>query len=214
MLRAMTTHPRRRQHVVMEPIDPPADSGSSQASRDPELAARFVNGALPYLNQLHQRARRITGNAMDAEDLVQETMLKAYAGYNTFTEGTNLRGWLFCIMANTHINHLRRARHRPIEYLSDHITDQQLAAEDRHASRGSRSAELEALDALPDGDLVDAMATLPVQFRLAVYYRDVVGLRGREIAEVMACCEGTVMSRVHRGRERLRTLLRPAHEGA
>jgi RNA polymerase sigma-70 factor (ECF subfamily) len=193
-------------------VDHPADSDSLLASRDPELTARFVNEALPYLNQLHDRARRMTRNAVDAEDLVQETMLRAYAGFNTFSEGTNIRAWLFRIMTNTYINGLRRAQHRPREYLSDHITDRQLAAQDRHSSHGPRSAELDALDALPDLELADALATLPVQFRLAVYYRDIAGLRYREIAEIMACCEGTVMSRLHRGRQRLRNLLRTTHE--
>jgi RNA polymerase sigma-70 factor (ECF subfamily) len=189
----------------------PADSDSPPASRDPELTARFVNDALPYLNQLHDRARRMTRNAVDAEDLVQETMLRAYAGFNTFSEGTNIRAWLFRIMTNTYINGLRRAQHRPREYLSDHITDRQLAAQDRHSSHGPRSAELDALDALPDNELADALATLPIQFRLAIYYRDIAGLRCQEIAQIMACCEGTVMSRLHRGRQRLRTLLRTTH---
>jgi RNA polymerase sigma-70 factor, ECF subfamily len=198
----------------MTRVDHPADSDSPRASRDPELTARFVNDALPYLNQLHDRARRMTRNAVDAEDLVQETMLKAYAGFNTFSEGTNIRAWLFRIMTNTYISRLRRAQHRPSEYLTDRITDRELAAQDRHSSQGPRSAELDALDALPDIELADAFATLPVQFRLAVYYRDVVGLRCREIAEIMACCEGTVVSRLHRGRQRLRTLLRTTHERA
>ena len=178
------------------------------------VTARFVRDALPYLNQLHDRARRMTRNAVDAEDLVQETMLKAYAGFNTFSEETNIRAWLFRIMTNTHINGLRRAQHRPSEYLTDHITDGQLAAQDRHSSQEPRSAELDALDALPDIELADALATLPVQFRLAVYYRDIAELRCREIAEIMACCEGTVVSRLHRGRQRLRTLLRTTHERA
>ncbi|RDH74172.1 RNA polymerase subunit sigma [Mycolicibacterium moriokaense] len=197
----------------METVDHPAcNSGSPPASRDSELAARFCNDALPYLNQLHDRARRMTRNAADAEDLVQETMLKAYVGFNTFSEGTNIRAWLFRIMTNTYINRLRRAQHRPREYLSAHITDLQLAAQDRHSSQGPRSAELDALDALPDIELADALAALPVQFRLAVYYRDVVGLRCREIAEIMACREGTVLSRLHRGRQRLRNLLQYTYE--
>ena len=176
---------------------------AGRTRRPPDDASR----PLPYLNQLHDRARRMTRNAVDAEDLVQETMLRAYAGFNTFSEGTNIRAWLFRIMTNTYINGLRRAQHRPREYLSDHITDRQLAAQDRHSSHGPRSAELDALDALPDIELADALATLPVQFRLAVYYRDIAGLRCREIAEIMACCEGTVMSRLHRGRQRLRNPL-------
>jgi RNA polymerase sigma-70 factor, ECF subfamily len=195
-------------------VDHPAGSDSLRASRDPELTARFVNDALPYLKQLSDRARRLTRNAADADDLVQETMLRAYAGFNTFSEGTNLRAWLFRIMTNTYINGLRRAQRRPSEYLTDRITDRQLAAQDRHSSQQPQSAELDALEAWPDIELTDAMATLPVQFRLAVYYRDIVGLRCREIAEIMACCEGTVMSRLHRGRQRLRTVLLTARERA
>ena len=99
-------------------------------------------------------------------------------------------------------------------HLTDHITDRQLAAQDRHSLQASRSAELDVLDALPDIKLADALATLPAQFRLAIYYRDVEGLRCREIAEIMACCEGTVLSRLHRGRQRLRILLRTTHERA
>ena len=121
-------------------VDHPGDSDSPLASRDPELTARFVNDALPYLNQLKARARRLTRNAVDAEDLVQETMLRAYAGFNTFSEGTNLRAWLFRIMTNTYNNGLRRAQHRPSEYLVDHITDRQLVAQDRHCSQGPRLA--------------------------------------------------------------------------
>jgi RNA polymerase sigma-70 factor, ECF subfamily len=210
----MTTHPDNGHDVSMAKVDHPADNDSPLASRDPELTARFVNDALPYLNQLHDRARRMTRNAVDTEDLVQETMLKAYAGFHTFSDGTNIRAWLFRIMTNTYINGLRRAQHRPSEYLTDHITDRQLAAQDRHSSHGPRSAELDALDALPDIELSEAFATLPAQFRLAVYYRDIVGLRCREVAEIMACCEGTVVSRLHRGRQRLRTLLQPTHERA
>ena len=171
------------------------------------MTARFVDEVLPHLDQLLNRACGMTRNAVDAEDLVQETVLKAYVGFSSFREGTNARAWLFRIMTNTYIDGLRRSQHRPSEYLSEDITDRQLAAQDRHSSSGLRSAEVDALDALPDNDIADALAKLPVQFRLAVYYRDIAGLRYREIAEIMACCEGTVMSRLHRGRERLRNLL-------
>jgi Sigma-70 region 2 len=112
----------------MEPpaVDHLADSDSSLASRDPELTARFINDALPYLNQLNDCARRVTRNAVDAEDLVQETILKAYAGFNTFSEGADLRAWLFRIFTNTYINCLRRAYHRPNDYLIGQLTDRQL----------------------------------------------------------------------------------------
>lgn len=199
----------------MANVDAQAKRKSPLASRDPELTARFVNDALPHMSHLHSRARRMTGSAVDAEDLVQETMLRAYSGFHTFADGTNIRGWLFRIMTNTYINGLRRAQHRPSEYLSDHITDRQLAAQDRHTSHGARSAELDALELLGDSEIAAALATLPLQFQLAIYYRDVAGFRCREIAEIMACCEGTVMSRLHRGRERLRTLLQASqHDGA
>jgi RNA polymerase sigma-70 factor (ECF subfamily) len=170
-----------------------ADSDSLLASRDPELTARFVNEALPYLNQLDERARGLTSNAVDAEDLVQETMLRAYVGFNTFCEGTNLRAWLFRIMTNTYINGLRRAQHRPCEYLTDHIG-------------------LDALDALPDIELADALMTLPVQFPLTVNYGDISELPCRESAESMARSEGTVMSRLHRGRQGLRAPLLTTQE--
>lgn len=198
--RTTTTHPDHSQHVSMTTtVDHPA--------RDRDLAERFVNDALPYFDQLQGRAHRLTQNTVDAEDLVQETMLRAYVGFDKFSPGTNMRAWLFRIMTNTYINGLRRAQHRPREYLRDHITDRQLAAHDRHSSREARSAELDALDALPDTELANVLATLPMQFRLAVYYRDIVGLRCREIAEIMACSEGTVASRLHRARHRLRILL-------
>jgi RNA polymerase sigma-70 factor (ECF subfamily) len=106
-------------------VDDLVDSDSLLASRNPELTPRFVDDALPYLKQLNDRARRLTRNAVDAEDLMQETMLRAYAGFGTFSEGTNIGAWLFRIMANTYINGLRRALHRPGDYLS----------EDRHRGR-------------------------------------------------------------------------------
>jgi RNA polymerase sigma-70 factor (ECF subfamily) len=150
----MTTHPDHSQDVAMATtVDNPANSNSLLASRDPELTARFVNDALPYLNQLNDRARRLTRNAVDAEDLVQEMLLTAYAGYNTFSEGTDLRAWLFRIMTNTCINGLRRAQRCPSEYL----TDRQVAAQHRRASQGPRSDQLDALDALPDIGIAAAL---------------------------------------------------------
>jgi len=153
---------------------------------------------------LHERHER-------AEDLLQEIWLNVYRALPRLNDAAAFRAWLFRIMTDTYINGLRRAQHRPSEYLSDHITDWQLAAQDRHSSQGPRSAELDALDGLPDIELGDALVRLPVQFRLPVYYRDIAGLRCRGIAEIMACCEGTVMSRLQRGRLRLRTLSRSTH---
>jgi RNA polymerase sigma-70 factor (ECF subfamily) len=152
--RAMTTHPGHSQDVPMATTaDDLVDSDSPLASRDPELTSRFVNDALPYLNQLNDRAHRLTCNGVDAEDLVQETMLKAYAGFNTFSEGTNLRAWLFRIMTNTYINYLLRAHHQPSEYLIDHVIDRQPDAQDQQPSERPRTFELDTLGALPDIEL-------------------------------------------------------------
>jgi RNA polymerase sigma-70 factor, ECF subfamily len=152
----MTTHPGHSHDVPMAPtVDHLADSDSLLATRDPELTARFINGALAHLSQLSDSARQLTCNGVDAEDLVQETMLKAYAGFHTFSEGANLRAWLFRIMTNTYINFVLRADHRPSEYLSDHISHQ-LAAKDRQSPDGVRSFEFEALHALPDIEITGA----------------------------------------------------------
>jgi len=121
-------------------VDHPADGDSPLASRSPELTAQFVNDVLPYLNQLHDRARGLTRNAVDAEDLMQETLLRAYDGFNTLSQAASLRAWLFRIMINTYVNGLRRAQHHPSGYLTDHITDRQPAAQDRHCPHGQRSA--------------------------------------------------------------------------
>ncbi len=203
----MTTDPHHGQDVRMATtVDRIADCDLSTGSRDPQLTVRFVNEALPYLNQLNDRARRLTRDAVDTEDLLQETMLRAYVGFHTFSGGTNVRAWLFRIMSDTYINGLRRAQHRPYDYL----TDRHPAAHDANTSQGPVSVELDALDALPDIQLVDAPVTLPV-FRPAVYYRDAAGLRCRQITEGMAFCESTVMSRLHQGGRRIRALLRSAN---
>jgi hypothetical protein len=132
----MTTHPDRNQDVPMATTaDHPGAGEAARASRDQEVTARFVNDALPYLNQLSDRARRLTHNAVDADDLVQETVLRAYAGFNTFSDGTNLRALLFRIMTDTYINGLHRAQHSQSEYR----TGRQLAIPDRHCRLRPRS---------------------------------------------------------------------------
>ncbi|WP_137147921.1 sigma-70 family RNA polymerase sigma factor [Mycolicibacterium sp. CR10] len=168
---------------------------------------RFERDALPLLDQLYRAARRYTGNAADAEDLVQETMLKAYRAFDRFEEGTNIRAWLLRILTNTWIKSYRRAQCRPAEVLSDGVTDAQLAAHAGHTSSGLRSAELVALESLGDDEVRHAFEQLREDQRLAVYYADVEGLRYKEIALILDIPEGTVMSRVYRGRRALRRLL-------
>jgi RNA polymerase sigma-70 factor (ECF subfamily) len=174
---------------------------------DAGLTTRFERDVIPLWAPLFRRAMRLTRNHADAENLLQDTMLSAYRGFHLFREGTNLNAWLHRILTNNYINTYRRMRWQPVVYPRAEITDELLATSVAHSSTELRSAEDQALDTLPDAEILTAMKALPEQFRLAVYYADIQDLKYRQIAEIMHIPQGTVTSRLHRGRRQLRRLL-------
>ncbi|MFM1784900.1 MAG: hypothetical protein RLZZ579_1177 [Actinomycetota bacterium] len=174
---------------------------------DSEKLRSFEQQALPLMPQLYGAALRWTRNPSDAEDLVQETYAKAFGAWGKFEQGTNLKAWLFRIMTNTHINLYNKRNKDQAKTALDDLEDWQVGLGESITSNSNRAAELEAIDNLPSQIIKDALAQIPDEFRMAVYYAVVEGLPYAEIAEIMGTPVGTVMSRLHRGKKLLKTLL-------
>ena len=176
--------------------------------------ARFAEQAMPYMGSLYSAALRMTRNNADAEDLVQETYLKAYRAYGSFQEGTNLKSWLYKILTNTFINSYRSRRRRPNETDLEDVEDLYLYRRlgGLEAASAGRSAEDLVLDRFSESEVKEAVESLPDQFRLAVLLADVEGFSYKEIAEILNVPIGTVMSRLHRGRTALEKALFPFAE--
>jgi RNA polymerase sigma-70 factor, ECF subfamily len=169
---------------------------------------RFTTETAPLLDSLYGAALRMTRNPADAEDLLQETMLRAYRAFDRFEPGTNLKAWLFRILTNAYINTYRKKQREPKKLSTDELGDFDLYQELKdHDPQFGQSAESQVLDGLLDSDIVAALDDLPEQFRLAVLLSDLEGFSYAEIAQIMDVPMGTVMSRLHRGRKALQKRL-------
>jgi len=167
---------------------------------------RFERDAIVFMDQLYAAALRYTKNPEDARDLVQDTYLKAFNSFHQFEEGTNLRAWLYRVLTTTFINSYRKDQRRP-QLAAGELEDWQLVEAQSHTSDLGKSAEVEALENLPDSDIKRALQEIPEEFRIAVYLADVEGFSYKEIADIVDVPAGTVMSRLHRGRKLLREKL-------
>ncbi|GGJ68582.1 hypothetical protein GCM10007173_29170 [Glutamicibacter ardleyensis] len=202
-----TSRVKRVDSSVMTDNTVDTDLPDVSKETEDERRARFEHDALGYVDQLYSAALRMARNPADAEDLVQEAFTKAYSAFHQYKPGTNLKAWLYRILTNTYINLYRKRQREPLRTSTDTIEDWQMAAAMEHSPTGLRSAEVQALDHLPDSDVKAALQSIGEDFRLAVYFVDVEGFSYKEAAEILGVPIGTVMSRLHRGRKSLRELL-------
>jgi RNA polymerase sigma-70 factor, ECF subfamily len=164
----------------------------------------FEQQVMPEVDRLYGAAMRYTHDPTEAQDVVQETVAKAFQSFHQFQQGTNLRAWLYRILHTTYISMYRKKQRRPQEALQESIDDFSFYDE----ARTGDSAEYEVLETITDEQVKEALADLPEAFRMAVYLADVEGFAYKEIAEIMDTPIGTVMSRLHRGRKALQKALR------
>jgi RNA polymerase sigma-70 factor (ECF subfamily) len=172
--------------------------------RAPDRKQRFEAEVVPLLSSLYGMALRLTRNPADAEDLVQQTVLRAFAAWDTFRQGTNLKAWLYKILTNTFISGYRKKQREPQTVSADENEDFSLY--DMLVEQ-NMTPEAELLDKLPDEEVKAALESIPEQFRTAVLLADVEGFSYQEIADITGVAIGTVMSRLHRGRKALQKAL-------
>jgi RNA polymerase sigma-70 factor (ECF subfamily) len=184
-----------------------ANRSSAPAPAEQDLVERFERDVLPLLPSLYGAALRMTRNPSDAEDLLQETTLRAYRGFATFEEGTNLKAWLYRILTNSFINIYRKKQREPKTVEGPEDVDEWFLFDRLGAQSVARSAEEDVLDRIPDADVKAALESIPENFRMAVVLADVEGFSYKEIAEITDVPIGTVMSRLHRGRKALEKAL-------
>jgi RNA polymerase sigma-70 factor (ECF subfamily) len=181
--------------------------GAERPTDDAALRERFERDVLPMLPNLYAAALRMTRNPSDAEDLVQDTYLRAFRGFSGFTEGTNLKAWLYRILTNSFINTYRKKQRQPQTVEGPDDLDEWYLFDKLGGRNVELSAETEVLDKIPDEAVKSALESLPENFRLPVLLADVEGFSYKEIAEIMDTPIGTVMSRLHRGRKALQRAL-------